>query len=719
MTVNRCKNLEDVRDILNKLIIKYIKELSLNEEELLQMFKEQFKYEIVFEEGKNLGFYKNLLQEKLAAKCKEIARFNFNDTNLSDLDKHNIIKLENEGKLLSSSDLISLRKHLVYQKKLKKVDCDNSIRVVQKLHHFIGNAYYYETHNDILSGLFEVAINLYLCNKEYSPIVSDNEIESIIISIKYLEKHNIRYDINQENISLSDDSKTLIHHLLEAEISRIGGFRFLQMLFKKEIYLTYNAKIDRYLIHRNKGTFFSGEKIKSRIPYNYLIQISLKHLNNGIACLTDYGSEKIYFEIIEISKCYFNVLDLQSYSSYEDLFMDYKDLPLQISKNMLFEKMFILEQYKPSFIQVVLRYLYKPFFEKTKTRKYSFNEYLCVVKYILRESSSYCQIYTFEEIKKKTNIKYEKLREILEDISCPNETINSSFFSPLSKTNFRDKPLIKLENNTFFLLDSRFCGFAFCEVMYQILKNNIKNLDVEQGYLIEKMIYDFLDEKTIPYKHGKYEEGSSQEGECDLVLENDKYIIFIEIKKRPLPKTFEECDDIALFRTLAGGMVTAQKQLLRHKNYLQNNGVMNLSFQSFDGLNKKSIIQLNDKRIVCISICLPEYTFLTNKIISQKILESLLTVTYHARDEKREKELNPLNKISEEIRELVLASKDDNRYIFHNTLFRSMQQFLVTLENSKDIEDFIDNLLESIYIIDGSCDYYVQLTSKIRREKFS
>jgi len=193
-------------------------------------------------------------------------------------------------------------------------------------------------------------------------------------------------------------------------------------------------------------------------------------------------------------------------------------------------------------------------------------------------------------------------------------------------------------------------------------------------------------------------------------------VIFIEIKKRPLPETFEECDDIALYRTLAGGMVTAQKQSLRHKNYLQSNGKFKLTFQSFDKLNKESVIQLNDRRVVCISICLPEYTFLTNKVISQKVLESLLTVTYHARDEKREKELNAINKISEEIRELVLNSNDDKRYIFHDTLFRSMQQFLVALENSNNIDAFIDNLLEPIYIIDGSGDYYVQLAAKIQRE---
>jgi hypothetical protein len=709
-------DLDNITDVLNNAIKDNIDNLTLSNEELLKFLSSKYD-DFVYEEGRPLSYYKHILQERIASYCKKNAKYNSNDESLGEEEQSNILDLENKGDLICSSMLIDLSRHLVFYQKLKNKDLNIAINVTEKLHDFLGNAYYYENNNDVLMELFQLGVYLYLCDKKNANF-RGREINTIIQAIKYLEYYlQIKYEIKQGDIILNDNTELQIHDKLEELISYIGGSTFLKMLYIEELFPTYNKLMDRYLIHRNKTTY-SIHLPPERIPYNYLIQIGLKHLNLNtyIACLTKTGIRNIYDKIIEISCKYFTVLNLQSYSSYEDLFVKYKDLPAYIAKNMLFEKMLIPEQYKVSFILDILEYLYRPFFEEEKPRIYSFNDYMSVAKYILNKAI-FCEIYSFDNIEEDLKINCQKLKAMFDDISIDKGEINSCFSHFLSKTNFRDKPLIKIENNKFMLLDPHFSGFAFCEVLYQMLKKRIKDLDSEQGHKIETFVYAILNKKKFSYKHGKYQVGTKNEGECDLILENDEYVIFIEMKKRPLPFSFELGDDISLYKVLAEGMLTAQKQALGHIIYLQNNDKINLSYES-EGKIRQDIIELKNRRPIAISICLSEYLFLTNKVTSQRLLESLLFATYHARDIKREKELEKVNIVRKEIIELISAQNKGKKIkvnqIFHNTLFRSLQQFVVTLENSKDINTFISNLVQSIYVTDGSLDYYTQMVNSFK-----
>lgn len=79
------------------------------------------------------------------------------------------------------------------------------------------------------------------------------------------------------------------------------------------------------------------------------------------------------------------------------------------------------------------------------------------------------------------------------------------------------------------------------------------------------MIKSSLDNKKYPYHCGNYRINKSQTNECDLVIENNKQILFLEIKNRHLPETFEQGDDVSTLRCLAEGMIKAQIQCLKHE----------------------------------------------------------------------------------------------------------------------------------------------------------
>jgi len=66
-------------------------------------------------------------------------------------------------------------------------------------------------------------------------------------------------------------------------------------------------------------------------------------------------------------------------------------------------------------------------------------------------------------------------------------------------------------------------------------------------------------------------------------------------------------------------------------------------------------IECNEETLpsIKVSICFPEYAFLTDSIFSRMLLELLMISKISTRDESRQKELEKLNKYGKEIHDIV------------------------------------------------------------------
>ncbi len=400
------------------------------------------------------------------------------------------------------------------------------------------------------------------------------------------------------------------------------------------------------------------------------------------------------------------------------MFIEYIDLPKYIYNNIIFENLYIPLQYNPDFVLDTLVRIYKPLYDMNKLKEFSFNDYYRITQSILK-NYGFCSIISFEDLRIKLNMKRKTLRNILDEISEDKENINRDYTEILSPTNLFDKPLVKLSEATYFFISPHFCAYSFCKVMHQMLKNiKFSNLDRKIGELTEKYVKDKLNEKDIPFKSGYYAiRNQKDKGECDVVLETNNEIVFLEIKKRSLPDEFELGDDVEVLRSLGDGMLNAQKQILRHRIYLQKHNLMRL-YKEENENSLCSDLELKGRRIVAVSMCLTEYGFLTNKTISSQLLESLLFATYHATNPAKDINLKKLNKlrdtISKLVEELRPEDKKDARSVFFNTLFRSLQQFVYVLNSSNNIEQLVQYLTSEIYLIDGSLDFYSSLYSNIK-----
>ena len=161
-------------------------------------------------------------------------------------------------------------------------------------------------------------------------------------------------------------------------------------------------------------------------------------------------------------------------------------------------------------------------------------------------------------------------------------------------------------------------------------------------------------------------------------------------------------------------MLNAQKQILRHRIYLQQNGSMKL-FREQSEESPYTVVESKERQVVSVSLCFSEYGFLTNKIISAKLLESLSFATYQATDSSKKDSLDRLNKLTKKIVQLIpelnVVDKKNGHKVFFNTVFRSLQQFLYVLEVSSNVDELVEYLTREVYLIDGSLDFYSSLYS--------
>lgn len=710
MITNIRIDLSEIKEILFKVINKNASLLTADSSTILQALYEEYSHKNTINIDE-LDKCKNVFSDYYAEKCRSFSIID--DTNENNYSMQKLNSLIDQGKVIDSQTLLSFKTQLIFENELLNEKNEVAVSIITNLLNYLGKSYF---NYNALETLFRYAIMLYLSSSHSINCSSDTETMWIITSMKnLLNTFDIDYKIEYGDIYLSDESEALIHRDIEKTISYIGGINFLQMLFDKEITPKYAPTIDRYLIHRDKQQQLS-KVTEIRIPYNYLIQIAVKHLNeNGNALLTAYGKMHAYNHIIRISSDYLNILNLQKYYIYEDLNYDYREIPVKLAKNILFEKLFTPIQYRPDFIIRFIQDMYHPFFSRIKNIEYTHNDYMKLCKALLFDNKV-CTSYTFNELKNKSGLKHSVLKNILRDISTEYYDANSSFNSFLSQTNYTQKPLVRLQNGKYFFLSPHFNSFAFSEVLYNKLNSQFEGtFNREKGIYFEKMIKSLLDKKDFTYHCGKYTVENSISYECDMVLEDDNTIVFIELKNQPLPQSFEQGDDVETLRCLGEGMVKAQLQCFRHVKYLKKKGSIVLTTKKPRGHFCDYILNYNNRRIYCISICSQEYLFLTDCLFSQRFMQSLLISTYHAFDDTKEHSLDRLNSLQKRLENIVYdIYGDDYRIsqVFHNTLFRTAQQLYVTLHNSNSLDDFIDFLTTPTRTIFGGGDAYCQILLK-------
>lgn len=669
----------------------------------------EYSWKIALEEVEkirnNEQQYSELTDEDIDKRCCELAIYNCNDEIISK-SKLELRQMENRGEIFNSHLFRRLAKHFYLEEVIEKKNTSEERILMETLHAFLGNNYYFEVKREVFFELYTLVYNY--PRKDDASVKNDIFINRMADSAIYLKNEGFKIGIEKDSIKYDHIVEQNIFSMLDKKIEAVGGVYILKEIMNEYINKNYIPLIDRFYISRKSND-------ERNEPLNLLINLAVKHLNTDIR--SDYGVEKkdSINKIIRLAEAWLDISDIQGTSTIEYSMLELHDFPYYLKNEMIFEKMCIPAQYSSKFILLLLDNLIKPWFDLVlnSEKNYKYEEYRKIAEYILTQKKHLGCINIYD-IKNKTNVAKYKIENILKDISIPKRNVNIEFTSLDGRVNLYTRPLISDLLNNYIYINQHFTGIGFFIAAHEMIKQKKSNLDRVQGTIVEEILRNEMKSKGYDYLYGKYEEKNGvPQSDCDVILLGEK-INFLEVKKKSATEEFNLIDDVSMLKSLSKGMIRAQKQAFSHELYIRKNKGMQLKMGS---MIKKVLYDENQFPAVKISICLPEYSFLTSSSFSRRLLELLVIAKVSAVEEARQVDLDNLNDYGEQIRKIIELINEGKNIDIHKvgfcSLFCSLQQVLTAIWSCDNKEEFLEVIHDWIIIDDKNLDPYISLLHTI------
>lgn len=654
----------------------------------------------------------SLLETRYPREVKDTGKIALLDDRI--ISKINTLSQE-EGSLednLSKRQISELYDQAFLENKLMGKWDSRFVSVFSVLNTVITSCFKLKADRETVHTLASYSIDLCMAKGNYFPLPDlDNRLNHIVSAARHLKRFiKEPLKIEDGSIILSDSAMRSLHSELDKRIAYAGGIPILRRLFKDKLSPRFSNRIGRYLIHREARNYYGGKGAATpEIPLGYLFQMAVKHIFYPVVDIRKRCGEG-YDEIIRMAQDIMLLADVWSDSPMAHLFVKPKDLPEYVAKNAAFDSLCIPMQYNTDFCLEILN-MYKAEQERLLPELAGVES---VAAWCL--SLPPCTIFSAEKIHSETNLPKAKIQAVLDRFSIPWEELNKQYVMPLAPTNQWSYPLIAGPFGQYFLLCPQFSGYGFCDRLYTLLHAEEKTVGRKLGKSLEYFVKQLLDKKQFPYLGGLYKNKKEVAGECDLILEGKKSILFVEIKKCPLGDGFRQADDVAIFHDLADGMLAGQIQAYRHRVRIENQGYLELYTQD-NSQCPYHTLDLGNRRVHTMSLCMPEYAYFTQSLQAIYFLEALLLANFNTFDPKQSIKLNKLNSHAKQLRDIIqpiFKPCDNLRQIFHFSYFRSLQQFWISVQLATDLEQLIDYLTSDGSIVFSSMDFYAGLLEWIR-----
>ncbi len=291
-----------------------------------------------------------------------------------------------------------------------------------------------------------------------------------------------------------------------------------------------------------------------------------------------------------------------------------------------------------------------------------------------------------------------------------------------SGADLSDKPLIQIGRNRYLLLDRSSCTVAFLTVFMSVL-GVFKNSNAI-GDALEAFVLEEFESRGFHPKFGRYKTPDGGNSDCDVVLECDEAVIFIEIKKKGLTASARAGLDIDVLSDIAKSLVKATLQSGNHEYRLRQFGSLRLSPKSRPGVHFD--LDLNGREILRLAVSLPDYGAFQDQTIPETLLAHHTETTFSLSErakadpgmveliEEINKQATSLKKLKE--RMFKQANEPERWLNYRHCMFISMPQFLLLADGANSVSDLWKELKAIRGVLRGSRDLYFELHS--HREMF-
>ncbi len=472
----------------------------------------------------------------------------------------------------------------------------------------------------------------------------------------------------------------------------------------------------------------NSANVKYAVPYGYLLNLSLKHLKaeKTWTAKDAVAQDVLWQKILDLSKLILRTLDVQSYNLWDGIVLLNGDHLLKsLQDTIIFDSATGIMQSSPDMEVEMLSFLFAWVDPATFLAKAGFTvkDYIMVTNFILAGAGNTCgpiMINPARLLQTADNqLGLERLEKIFDVLSHGESTINSgyTFITDVAVANFGKKPLVKLDNSNFILSDKSWCCSSFYYALAETVKiafDSGKNpkeqsTDKKIGKALEDYIFSKFREKGIEFSKGTFVV-DGRDGESDMVIETEKEIILVEIKKKLLTDLARSGDMPSAMLDLGSSLLHSQLQAGKIELIIRKNGYIDLANA---GVTTK--IEFRNRRILSLSVTHYDYNSLQDMKLTQTFLQFFINRTVEPEDyvdEKLKSGLKQLNKKGVEwatqFQQLAILDPQSTKNPYFNSRFFSVGQLLMVLDSVTDNYSFRDRLLKTWHITGGTKNFYLE-----------
>lgn len=491
--------------------------------------------------------------------------------------------------------------------------------------------------------------------------VPDTKTENMIEGLKRLlaDGHNFVLDergIDPNSNGFSTASTTILRHLQEA--GREKAFAFLEGLAR----LVNLYEFDQVLYSRNPA----NQPRVASIPFGFLWQLAAR-VEDRPPIVPDHNI--VMHKAVAISRDLVALTAVESYGQFWALNVSTKDLDRWLADATLNDHLFSLQQWTPFITPLFLRHFFGINHDQKLRRElgWGVEDAAVLSEIVLTKASTSPGYLVTSDLQPAIPVDVSKalLRDLTHQAPSPNAKYLSPFSASQADLMFRPFSTC-VSSDRFFIPTRSACGPSFYEAIVagfrKVFPNEISNMT---GDGLERATGAILKFRGLnPTVEAKKYHMNGIDGECDLVLEDDKTIIFIECKAKPITRAAmsgEMGDPTLLYLE---GIVASQTQALQHETILAEHD--RIAFEDH------SILELKARKIIRLSMTLFDYGTLQDRFVFSHLSAALTNSELASTDSRSRKRVKKANEILDKLRCSLGIKKDMSEDAARNVWIRAL-----------------------------------------------
>lgn len=528
---------------------------------------------------------------------------------------------------------------------------------------------------------------------------------SVARAYRELKDLGYRIEVVDDDVYLPASEAMRLGIDIDKHVRAFGGRVLAEFMFRFLVELkVYVPEFKRWILTR-KGAQLGQERLEPQNPYGYILHLAYKHFHvEGPGNPSDLG------HIFKLAQLAVAITDVQPYSSIDGLYIDRSSLLRYLMEAVAFDSLISIEQFPARDARTFIEHLIcQSEGDLNGIEDFKFGVVRDVALALLKVcGETEATLLRASDLGRELGKSQHNVRAALDLFFAQGKVNQCLNFPPLARDIDMDsRPLLQLANGDYWCPPQSLCGKATLEAFFQAMRLRDTRADSNIGTQIESLLIAQAEHAGMTVKTGHYQVSRAGQqplaGQCDLVIESEKAIVFLEVKKKGLTRSARSGHDLQLLLDLTKGIAESQAQALRHQALLQEFGHLLLTIKG----HPDKVVEWKDRRIIRASVVLFDYGSLHDRMTLGHFLRIACDTEFSTESIEHKEAVDDVNKVLKKLREHAeRLGEMQHRFPFQDSVLLSVPQMLLLFRNSSSNATFIEELTRGERTYMNTKDFY-------------